>query len=392
MLHRNTYINGPAHLDRFFRWRKDPRVFFAGQLTGVEGYLESAATGLMVGRDARAARRGTRARAAPVFDGARLPRRATSRRRARRLHPQNVTFGLIEDAELPPSRTGRNGGPEISAALFWRSRAGGKPLFPACRHGSARWAPNQKRRKTREEEHLGRPVLVAPSRSPPSPSPRLSPPPKRSENSPDATARSATGTTGRARPRKARRRAPATSRTPAGRTRSTTRGSRPRSRRGTTRCRPSRRSSRPTRSRPSSPRCARSRRSKARAAASPTSSPRSTATSRTSAASRGTRGRLRDDLGRFAAFLSTGFCNGPPRSRPRTSTRSPSGRTSRTCGRRASRKPRSAGTSRRSGRSSRSSSARAASRRTPRKRSRRRAGTTRSRAPSPSRRPGRSSR
>ena len=44
MLHRNTYINGPAHLDRLFRWKKDPRVFFAGQLTGVEGYLE-------IGRD-----------------------------------------------------------------------------------------------------------------------------------------------------------------------------------------------------------------------------------------------------------------------------------------------------------------------------------------------------
>ena len=49
MLHRNTFLNGPAHLDRFFRWKKDPRVFFAGQITGVEGYLESAATGLMAG-------------------------------------------------------------------------------------------------------------------------------------------------------------------------------------------------------------------------------------------------------------------------------------------------------------------------------------------------------
>ncbi|HSB35957.1 MAG TPA: methylenetetrahydrofolate--tRNA-(uracil(54)-C(5))-methyltransferase (FADH(2)-oxidizing) TrmFO, partial [Thermoanaerobaculia bacterium] len=49
MLHRNTFLNGPAHLDRLFRWRKDSSVFFAGQLTGVEGYLESAATGLMVG-------------------------------------------------------------------------------------------------------------------------------------------------------------------------------------------------------------------------------------------------------------------------------------------------------------------------------------------------------
>src|SRR5258706_12707875 len=50
MLHRNTYIHSPAHLDRWFRMRENPGVFFAGQITGVEGYLESAATGLYVGR------------------------------------------------------------------------------------------------------------------------------------------------------------------------------------------------------------------------------------------------------------------------------------------------------------------------------------------------------
>ena len=49
MLHRNTYIHAPAHLDRFFRMRREPRIFFAGQITGVEGYVESAATGLAVG-------------------------------------------------------------------------------------------------------------------------------------------------------------------------------------------------------------------------------------------------------------------------------------------------------------------------------------------------------
>ncbi|HZI65004.1 MAG TPA: methylenetetrahydrofolate--tRNA-(uracil(54)-C(5))-methyltransferase (FADH(2)-oxidizing) TrmFO, partial [Thermoanaerobaculia bacterium] len=49
MLHRNTYIHAPAHLDRFWRMRREPRIFFAGQITGVEGYVESAATGLAVG-------------------------------------------------------------------------------------------------------------------------------------------------------------------------------------------------------------------------------------------------------------------------------------------------------------------------------------------------------
>lgn len=49
-VHRNTYLNGPKLLDETMRLRTDPRVRFAGQLTGVEGYLESTATGWAVGR------------------------------------------------------------------------------------------------------------------------------------------------------------------------------------------------------------------------------------------------------------------------------------------------------------------------------------------------------
>ncbi|BBB33471.1 methylenetetrahydrofolate--tRNA-(uracil-5-)-methyltransferase [Thermotomaculum hydrothermale] len=48
-MHRNTYINSPEILDRFFRMKKDKTIFFAGQISGVEGYVESAASGLMVG-------------------------------------------------------------------------------------------------------------------------------------------------------------------------------------------------------------------------------------------------------------------------------------------------------------------------------------------------------
>jgi len=47
-IHRNTFINAPTHLDRCYRIRSEPRVRLAGQLTGVEGYLESAATGLAI--------------------------------------------------------------------------------------------------------------------------------------------------------------------------------------------------------------------------------------------------------------------------------------------------------------------------------------------------------
>ncbi len=48
-MHRNTYINSPEILDKFFRMKENPDIFFAGQISGVEGYVESAASGLMVG-------------------------------------------------------------------------------------------------------------------------------------------------------------------------------------------------------------------------------------------------------------------------------------------------------------------------------------------------------
>lgn len=49
VMHRNTYINSPELLNTAFQLKKEPRLFFAGQMTGVEGYLESAASGLMGG-------------------------------------------------------------------------------------------------------------------------------------------------------------------------------------------------------------------------------------------------------------------------------------------------------------------------------------------------------
>ena len=49
VMHRNTYLNSPELLDRYYRLRSDPRISFAGQMTGVEGYVESAASGMLVG-------------------------------------------------------------------------------------------------------------------------------------------------------------------------------------------------------------------------------------------------------------------------------------------------------------------------------------------------------
>ena len=69
-LHRNTFLNSPKLLDGTLRLQAMPRLRFAGQITGCEGYVESAAIGLLAGRFAAAERRGEPARAAAAHDGA----------------------------------------------------------------------------------------------------------------------------------------------------------------------------------------------------------------------------------------------------------------------------------------------------------------------------------
>src|SRR5688500_8151994 len=64
-LHRNTFLNAPKLLDGTLRLKAEPRLRFAGQITGCEGYVESAAIGLLAGRFAAAERRGERLRLPP---------------------------------------------------------------------------------------------------------------------------------------------------------------------------------------------------------------------------------------------------------------------------------------------------------------------------------------
>jgi methylenetetrahydrofolate--tRNA-(uracil-5-)-methyltransferase len=104
MLHRNTYLNGPAHLDRLFRWKKDPRVFFAGQITGVEGYLESAATGLMVGGTLAQLLEGREPVPLPYSTALGSLSRHVSERSEKRFDPANVSFGIIDDSGVPSSK------------------------------------------------------------------------------------------------------------------------------------------------------------------------------------------------------------------------------------------------------------------------------------------------
>lgn len=105
MLHRNTYIRAPAHLDRFWRMRREPRIFFAGQITGVEGYVESAATGLSVGLTIAQLLEGREPVPVPYTTAiGSLARHCSERPPEKPFEPMNVTFGLIEDTSHSPIR------------------------------------------------------------------------------------------------------------------------------------------------------------------------------------------------------------------------------------------------------------------------------------------------
>ncbi len=95
-LHRNTFLNSPRLLDSTLRLKAMPRLRFAGQITGCEGYVESAAVGLMTGRFAAAERLG-RAQAPPpptTAMGALLGH-ITSGADATTFQPMNINFGLF---------------------------------------------------------------------------------------------------------------------------------------------------------------------------------------------------------------------------------------------------------------------------------------------------------
>ena len=101
-VHRNTFLNSPRLLDGVLRMKAMPRLRFAGQVTGVEGYVESAAIGLLAGRFAAAERSGLAPSCPPETTalGA-LLRHITGGANAATFQPMNVNFGLF-----PPPDTG----------------------------------------------------------------------------------------------------------------------------------------------------------------------------------------------------------------------------------------------------------------------------------------------
>ena len=101
VMHRNTFLNSPGFLDDTYRVISQPRLAFAGQITGVEGYVESAASGLMCGLSAAFRERG---HTPPHFSG-RTAIGAMARYVStpnKRFQPMNCAFGLIDPLEMRP--------------------------------------------------------------------------------------------------------------------------------------------------------------------------------------------------------------------------------------------------------------------------------------------------
>jgi methylenetetrahydrofolate--tRNA-(uracil-5-)-methyltransferase len=121
-IHRNTFLNSPRLLDSRMRLKADPRLRFAGQITGVEGYVESAAMGLLAGRLAAAERLGLALGPPPATTatGA-LLRHITGGADAKTFQPMNVNFGLFPG--LPEARAGRRGRRERYKGYTDRAKA-----------------------------------------------------------------------------------------------------------------------------------------------------------------------------------------------------------------------------------------------------------------------------
>jgi methylenetetrahydrofolate--tRNA-(uracil-5-)-methyltransferase len=113
-LHRNTFLNSPKLLDNQLRLKLEPRLRFAGQITGVEGYVESGAMGLMAGRMAAANAKGQTLLAPPAttahgalinhITGGHI---ATTDNKTQTFQPMNINFGLMPPPQLPERVNGK---------------------------------------------------------------------------------------------------------------------------------------------------------------------------------------------------------------------------------------------------------------------------------------------
>jgi methylenetetrahydrofolate--tRNA-(uracil-5-)-methyltransferase len=102
MVHRNTYVNGPTVLRETWQVRSRPTLFLAGQMSGVEGYVESAASGLLAGLNAAALATGGRVAPAPRTTAIGALAYYVSHANPAHYEPSNITFGIMQPLQKAP--------------------------------------------------------------------------------------------------------------------------------------------------------------------------------------------------------------------------------------------------------------------------------------------------
>ncbi|MCF2663377.1 methylenetetrahydrofolate--tRNA-(uracil(54)-C(5))-methyltransferase (FADH(2)-oxidizing) TrmFO [Oscillibacter valericigenes] len=95
VMHRNTFLNSPRLLDRYYRLKAEPRISFAGQMTGVEGYVESAASGFLVGVEIARRLRGMNPVDFPRETAIGALGLYVSNQSITQFQPMNINFGII---------------------------------------------------------------------------------------------------------------------------------------------------------------------------------------------------------------------------------------------------------------------------------------------------------
>ncbi len=134
-IHRNTYINGPALLTETLQMKRHPHVLFAGQISGVEGYVESIATGLLAGMYVAALARGSETLPAPRPTALGSLVHYITHADAHDFQPANITFDLLPALEPPVRDRRRRHAMQCERALRefdgWFRAAEEVPAHPA---------------------------------------------------------------------------------------------------------------------------------------------------------------------------------------------------------------------------------------------------------------------
>ena len=107
-IHRNTFINSPQIISETLQTKKQPNLFFAGQITGVEGYVESVGTGWLAGLNAARVLRGENLLVAPQTSAIGALCRYVSNVETKNFQPVNITFGLLSELPVELRKKHRN--------------------------------------------------------------------------------------------------------------------------------------------------------------------------------------------------------------------------------------------------------------------------------------------